>query len=58
MSARTERMSDHDRLAALEEEVRALKRRLEVLEKGLNRGPEHSEDRAAVREKVRFDWQA
>jgi hypothetical protein len=47
-----------DRLAQLERELKDLRARLQVLERQLDPRSEHPSDRAAVREKVAYDWQA
>jgi hypothetical protein len=46
------------RVAELEKELQVLRARIAVLEKQLDPRSEHASDRAAVREKVAYDWQA
>jgi hypothetical protein len=47
-----------DRLAQLEKDLKDLRARLAALEKQVDPRSEHPSDRAAVREKVAYDWQA
>lgn len=46
------------RLEELEKELEALRARIATLERQLDPRSEHPSDRAAVREKVSYDWQA
>jgi predicted nucleic acid-binding Zn-ribbon protein len=46
------------RVAELEKELQELRARIAQLEKQLDPRSEHPSDRAAVREKVAYDWQA
>jgi len=47
-----------DRLAQLERDLKELRARLVVLERQLAVRSENPSDRAAVREKVAYDWQS
>jgi len=47
-----------DRLAALEQQVKELRRRVTALEQSVSRKPEHPVDDTLTRQKVRYDWQA
>ncbi len=46
------------RIAELERQVQALRARVEWLEQSLTPRLDHPVDRATVREKVAYDWQA
>ncbi|MGI0129816.1 MAG: hypothetical protein ACREEC_06660 [Thermoplasmata archaeon] len=46
------------KLAQLEKDLRELRLRIASLEKLLDPRSEHPTDKAAVREKVAYDWQA
>jgi hypothetical protein len=48
---------DESRLSRLERDTRDLRARVERLERAMAQLLEHPVDRAAVREKVRYDWQ-
>lgn len=47
-----------ERLAQLERQVRELRARVAALEAATRTGVEHPGDRAVVREKATYDWQA
>ena len=46
------------RLELLERQVKALRARLEIVEKNIGPRVENPRDRTAVREKAVFDWQS
>ncbi|HEV2428727.1 MAG TPA: hypothetical protein VGV64_02640 [Thermoplasmata archaeon] len=46
------------RIAALEQEVRGLKARLQAAERLIAPRGEHPVDQSVVRQKVTYDWQA
>lgn len=49
---------DSDRLDRIEKQLADVRRRLDALERFVASKPDHQLDRAAVREKVVFDWQS